>query len=291
MGKKENETQKVSIHTDGEEEMNTNMSRREEMFHRQTPWGATWETEGGWERREVFGRSNGGVTLPQTVNNSQFCLMLEKILPLQSSDFFTRLKSFWPRRRATEFGDIVRQTSTDDSWTSWGGNSDPFWSSEAFCLLSVFSPRRPWDQFVTLLFWQSLVSVRLMSRYEYNLFFLNCAASNLFLFCPLVALDSLNTNGKCQRCWCRRKQRNKQKPVMGRERERERSLLIRSERTSQDGENDSNLTERLFSKTNRRINKWNDETFDDVFLINHHLTHTVDGVCSGLIVCVCRERD
>lgn len=63
------------------------------------------------------------------------------------------------------------------------------------------------------------------------------------------------------------------------------------ERTSQDGENDSNLTERLFSKTNRRINKWNDETFDDVFLINHHLTHTVDGVCSGLIVCVCRERD
>lgn len=37
MGKKENETQKVSIHTDGEEEMNTNMSRREEMFHRQTP--------------------------------------------------------------------------------------------------------------------------------------------------------------------------------------------------------------------------------------------------------------
>lgn len=69
------------------------------------------------------------------------------------------------------------------------------------------------------------------------------------------------------------------------ERERERSLLIRSERTSQDGENDSNLTERLFSKTNRRINKWNDETFDDVFLINHHLTHTVDSVCSGLIVC------
>lgn len=185
----------------------------------------------------------------------------------------------------------MRQTSTDDSWTSWGGNSDPFWSSEAFCLLSVFSPRRPWDQFVTLLFWQSLVFVRLMSRYEYNLFFLNCAASNLFLFCPLVALDSLNTNGKCQRCWCRRKQRNKQKPVMGRERERERSLLIRSERTSQDGENDSNLTERLFSKTNRRINKWNDETFDDVFLINHHLTHTVDSVCSGLIVCVCRERD
>lgn len=82
MGKKENETQKVSIHTDGEEEMNTNMSRREEMFHRQTPWGATWETEGGWERREVFGRSNGGVALPQTVNNSQFCLLLEKILPL-----------------------------------------------------------------------------------------------------------------------------------------------------------------------------------------------------------------
>ena len=71
-----------------------------------------------------------------------------------------------------------------------------------------------------------------------------------------------------------------------RERERERQRERESASAdSQDGENNSNLTEHLFSKTNRRINKWVDEAFDDVFLINHHLTHTVESVCSGLIVC------
>ena len=83
--------------------------------------------------------------------------------------------------------------------------------------------------------------------------------------------------------------RNKQKQADG-EREREREREIRSDAfRAMKSRWCKQLQFNWALVFLKQINKWNDEAFDDVCLINHHLTHTVDGVCRGLIVCVCRH--
>lgn len=166
--KKENETQKVSIHRDGEEEMDRNMSRRGKCFIVRLP-------EEQPRRRRVDGR--GGRSLGGVMEE---LLYHRRWITISSVKCWRKFFLFNP------------QISLP-GWRAFNLDAEPLCSviscfrlqlmipelaeveiqilSEAFCLLSVFSPWRPWDQFVTLLFWQSLVFVHLMSRYEYKLLF------------------------------------------------------------------------------------------------------------------------